>query len=562
MSKLLQQADLAPGSDSLRPPQIVQSVILFSAGYYVGGIVGLQFHFPPSGITVIWPSTAILLSALLLTPPRYWWMYLLAVVPAHLHLVISFQNPNPSVVVALCQVANNVVEAVLAALVVRHVIGAPPRFDSLHKMAAFILLVGIMTNAIACASAVSLFLLTGWAADFWLAWHQRVLAGTFPLITIPPLILLARTGQLVRSQRTPLRSYAELGLLTTGLLAVGVPVLGWDPQGLGNLPGLLLAPLPLLLWAAVRLGTGGLSLSLLVVAGIALANGYFGRGPFQTQSSAGNVLSLQIFLLAISIPLMLLAALVEERGRTEQSLRATERELARVSRQTTVGAMAASIAHEINQPLSALVTNGGIGLRLLANADSDLDEVREVLKRMIDDGFRASNIISSIRAMFGKERREKSLVSTRDLVSEVLALVRGELESHRVSLQLELHQDLPPVMGDRLQLQQVLLNLIMNAVEAMSSVEGRERSLLVKSELHGAGDLLITVEDSGPGIDPNDMNRIFDALFTTKSHGMGLGLSICQSIIASHGGRLWASARVPHGAVFYIQLPSGTAVSQ
>jgi len=562
MSKLLQQADLAPGSDSLRPPQIVQSVILFSAGYYVGGIVGLQFHFPPSGITVIWPSTAILLSALLLTPPRYWWMYLLAVVPAHLHLVISFQNPNPSVVVALCQVANNVVEAVLAALVVRHVIGAPPRFDSLHKMAAFILLVGIMTNAIACASAVSLFLLTGWAADFWLAWHQRVLAGTFPLITIPPLILLARTGQLVRSQRTPLRSYAELGLLTTGLLAVGVPVLGWDPQGLGNLPGLLLAPLPLLLWAAVRLGTGGLSLSLLVVAGIALANGYFGRGPFQTQSSAGNVLSLQIFLLAISIPLMLLAALVEERGRTEQSLRATERELARVSRQTTVGAMAASIAHEINQPLSALVTNGSIGLRLLANADSDLDEVREVLKRMIDDGFRASNIISSIRAMFGKERREKSLVSTRDLVSEVLALVRGELESHRVSLQLELHQELPPVMGDRLQLQQVLLNLIMNAVEAMSSVEGRERSLLVKSELHGAGDLLITVEDSGPGIDPNDMNRIFDALFTTKSHGMGLGLSICQSIIASHGGRLWASARVPHGAVFYIQLPSGTAVSQ
>ena len=562
MSKLLQQADLAPGSDPLRPPHVVQSVVLFSAGYYVGGIVGLQFNFPPSGITVIWPSTAILLSALLLTPPRYWWMYLLAVVPAHLHLVINFQNPKPPLVVAFCQVANNVVEAVLAALVVRHVIGARPRFDSLRKMAAFILLVGIMTNAIACASAVSLFLLTGWAVDFWLAWHQRVLAGTFPLITIPPLILLARTGQLVRSQHTPLRSYAELGLLTTGLLAVGVPVLGWDPQGLGNLPGLLLAPLPLLLWAAVRLGTGGLSLSLLVVAGIALANGYFGRGPFQTQSSAGNVLSLQIFLLAISIPLMLLAALVEERGRTEQSLRATERELARVSRQTTVGAMAASIAHEINQPLSALVTNGSIGLRLLANADSDLDEVREVLKRMIDDGFRASNIISSIRAMFGKERREKSLVSTRDLVSEVLALVRGELESHRVSLQLELHQDLPPVMGDRLQLQQVLLNLIMNAVEAMSSVESRERSLLVKSELHGAGDLLITVEDSGPGIDPNDMNRIFDALFTTKSHGMGLGLSICQSIIASHGGRLWASARVPHGAVFYIQLPSGTAVSQ
>jgi signal transduction histidine kinase len=561
MSKLLQQPDLAPGSDVLRPPHVVQSVVLFSAGYYVGGIVGLQFNFPPSGITVVWPSTAILLSALLLTPPRYWWMYLLAVIPTHLHLVINFQHPKPPLVVALCQVASNVVEVVLAALVVRHVIGASPRFDSLNKMAAFMLLVG-MTDAIACALAVSLFLLTGWAADFWLVWHQRILASTFPLITIPPLIVLTRARRLVGLQRTPLRFYAELGLLTTGLLVVGVPVFGWEPPGTGNVPGLLLAPLPILLWAAVRLGPGGLSLSLLVVAGIALANGYLGRGPFHVQSTAENVLSLQVFLLAISIPLMLLAALVEERGRTEQSLRATQRELAEVNRKTTIGVMAASIAHEINQPLSALVTNGGIGLRLLANADSDLDEVREVLKRMINDGYRASNIISSIRAVFGKDRREKSLVSIRDLVSEVLTLVRGELGSHRVSLQVELHQELPPVMGDRVQLQQVFLNLIMNAVEAMSSVESRERSLLVKSELHGAGDLLITVEDSGPGINPNDMDRIFDALFTTKSHGMGLGLSICQSIIASHNGRLWASARVPHGAVFYIQLPSGTAVSQ
>jgi PAS domain S-box-containing protein len=460
-------------------------------------------------------------------------------------------------------------------------------------------------------------------------------------------------------------------------------------------PALFLATLPFLLWAAVRLGPGSLSLCLLIVGGVALACAHLGRGPFVLHSPTENVLSLQIFLLAISIPLMLLAALVEERHRTEQSLKqsearmalaaastdtglwqydvstghlwatehcrsmlgldadsmltpeaflgavhphdravaiaamraaapagetagqsefrivdqnghlrwylatastefdkngrpvrvsgtfrditsrrnaeqdaarledalqATRRELARVSRQTTIGAMAASIAHEINQPLSALVTNGGIGLRLLAKADSDLDEVREVLKRVIDDGHRASHIISSIRAMFVKDRREKSLVSIGDLVSEVLTLTRGELESHRISLQVELHQELPPVVADRVQLQQVLLNLIMNAVEAMSSVESHERSLLVKSELHGVGDLLITVEDSGPGIDPNDMDRIFDALFTTKSHGMGLGLSICQSIIASHGGRLWASARVPHGAVFYIQLPSGTAV--
>lgn len=245
-----------------------------------------------------------------------------------------------------------------------------------------------------------------------------------------------------------------------------------------------------------------------------------------------------------------------EAEQMEKALRATRRELARVSRQTTIGTMAASIAHEINQPLSALVTNGGIGLRLLAKAESDLDEVRDVLKRIIDDGHRASHIISSIRAMFKKDRREEFPVSIPDLVGEVLALVHSELESQRVSLQVELHQDSSLVMADRLQLQQVLLNLIMNAVEAMGSMESRERSLLVKSELDGTDDMLITVEDTGPGIDPRDMDRIFDAFFTTKSHGMGLGLSICQSIVDSHGGRLWANKRVPHGTAFHIRLPS------
>jgi PAS domain S-box-containing protein len=246
----------------------------------------------------------------------------------------------------------------------------------------------------------------------------------------------------------------------------------------------------------------------------------------------------------------------QEAEELEDALQATRRELARVSRQTTIGAMAASIAHEINQPLSALVTNGSIGLRLLAKADSDLDEIREVLKRIIDDGHRASQVVASIRAMFGKDQREKSLVDIRDLISEVLRLVQGELDSQRVSLQVELHPELPRVMADRVQMQQVLLNLLTNAVEAMSSVENRERSLLVKSDFHGKHDVLITVEDSGSGLDPKDTARIFDAFFTTKSHGMGLGLSICQSIIESHGGRLWASTRSPHGSVFYVQLPT------
>jgi integral membrane sensor domain MASE1 len=251
---------------------VVLSVLLFSAGYYAGGIVGILLGFPPSGIAAIWPSTAILLAALLLTPPRHWWIYLLAAVPTHLHLVANFQRPEVPFVVMLCQVASNAAHAVLAALAVRFLIGAPPRFDSLRNMAAFILLAGIMATAVACVLAVSLFLLTGWATDFWLAWRQRVLANVFPVITIPPVIVLTLAGQLVGAQQASRRSYAELGLLTMGLLAVGIPVFGWESSALRTVPALLLAPLPFLLWAAVRLGTGALSLSLLVVAGMSLAS--------------------------------------------------------------------------------------------------------------------------------------------------------------------------------------------------------------------------------------------------------------------------------------------------
>ena len=161
MSRLLEQVDL-PNSHALSLPRVVQSVLLVSAGYYAAGLLGLLFTFSPSGISAIWPSTAVLLAALLLTPPRYWWMYLLAVAPTHLLLVVNFQRPEPSVVVALCQVASNAVHAVLAALAVRLVIGPLPRFDTLPNMVAFILFAGIAATAVACALAVSLFLLTGW----------------------------------------------------------------------------------------------------------------------------------------------------------------------------------------------------------------------------------------------------------------------------------------------------------------------------------------------------------------------------------------------------------------
>jgi PAS domain S-box-containing protein len=240
----------------------------------------------------------------------------------------------------------------------------------------------------------------------------------------------------------------------------------------------------------------------------------------------------------------------------EEQLRASRRELAQVSRQTTVGAMTASIAHEVNQPLAAIVTNANAGLRWLARAEPDLDEVRSLLKRIVSDGHRASEVIASIRSMFGKDPCEKSPLSVNDLIGEVLALIHGELESHQISLQNEMLDGLPRVMAVRVQLQQVLLNLIMNSVDAMSSITDRERVLAIKSGVCDPDYVFITMEDSGTGIDPAHIDRIFDAFFTTKAHGMGMGLSICRSIIESHGGRLWASARSPYGSIFSVRLQS------
>jgi signal transduction histidine kinase len=264
---------------------------------------------------------------------------------------------------------------------------------------------------------------------------------------------------------------------------------------------------------------------------------------------------------SIIVLIVLLEEMTRLYARLARSNSALQRE--RNNRLLSLDAMAASIAHEINQPLSALVTNAGIGLRLLARADADLDEVRGVLKRIGDDGHRASDIIASMRAMFKSGRREASPVDVRDLVYEALTLVRSELQSQGVSVQVNLHRDhLPRIVGDRVQLQQVFINLLMNAIEAMSSVKERERSLLLEARIHGRDDVLITLEDSGPGIDANEMERLFEPFFTTKSHGMGLGLAISRSIIEAHGGRLWVSGRTPQGAIFHVQLPSDVSVDR
>ena len=246
-----------------------------------------------------------------------------------------------------------------------------------------------------------------------------------------------------------------------------------------------------------------------------------------------------------------------ERKRAEEALHKTQTELAHVARMTTLGELTASIAHEVNQPLAAIVTNGDVCMRWLDREVPDLAEVRGALDDMISNGRRASEIIHRLRALSRRTEIQKVALDINDAIREVIPLLQHEVLSHRVSLRLELALTLPAVLGDRVQLQQVIINLIVNGMEAMAPVTDRSRELVVRSQLDASGEVLIAVEDSGIGIDPENAKRLFNAFFTTKPSGMGMGLSICRSIIENHGGRLWMSPRAPHGTTFRFTVPIG-----
>ncbi len=253
---------------------------------------------------------------------------------------------------------------------------------------------------------------------------------------------------------------------------------------------------------------------------------------------------------------------VEERTaelrKSNEALRESERELARLSRVLTIGELATSIAHEVNQPLAAVVTNGDACLRWLAAEPPNLSKARESVEWIIKEGNRASEIIQRIRDLSKRATAQKAPLDFNELIREVVALLSAELERNHVVLQTALASDLPPVLGDRIQLQQVVLNLMMNGVEAMHTVTERPRELRITSKATAGDRVLVAVSDCGIGLAPDLLDHIFEAFVTTKHDGIGMGLSISRTIVESHGGRLWATANSTHGATFQFILPAAT----
>jgi signal transduction histidine kinase len=245
-------------------------------------------------------------------------------------------------------------------------------------------------------------------------------------------------------------------------------------------------------------------------------------------------------------------ASARDRERLEQA------ELARVARQATAGELSAAIAHEVKQPLAAMVAQGNAALRWLGRSTPDLDEARAALQKIVNSGHRASRIVENLRAMFKKDANPHKRVGVNGIIKDVFELTNHEMQRNDVMLQAALSDEPAPyVLGDRVQLQQVFLNLIMNAIEAMNA-SSRRNVLGVRTETGKNGEVLITIADSGPGIGADKIEKIFNTFFTTKQSGMGMGLSICRSIVEAHRGRIWVSSEAPHGSVFYVELPSAT----
>lgn len=320
-----------------------------------------------------------------------------------------------------------------------------------------------------------------------------------------------------------------------------------------------------LLAVAVSSLFGGLGPGLFSIGLSAVAFGsLFLRRTFPPAVEPAVFLRFAVFLLAT----LLIASLIEikrrvedSRNRAQDALRQAVSDLARVSRMTSMGELTASLAHEVNQPIAAAVTDANTCLRWLTRNPPELEEARKAASRTIKDATRAAEIISRVRQLFKKGTPQRELVDVNDVILEMVVLLRSETARYSISVRTELAADLPQVTGDRVQLQQVLMNLMMNSIDAMRDVNGT-RQLTINSQRGENAHLLVSVSDTGVGLPPQQADQIFDAFFTTKSHGTGMGLRISRSIVESHGGRLWADGNSPRGASFHLTLPTKIEVHE
>ncbi len=526
---------------------ILVPALLVAVGYYLAARLGLALTLQPHPISTLWPPNALLMAALLLTQPRAWWVLLAAALPAH--LLAELQGGVPLAMV-LGWYASNCSEALIGAALVCAFVPCPLRLDSFRNAGVFLLGGALAAPLISSFLDAGLVKLVGFGeGDYWNLVRMRFFSNVLAELTIVPLVVTLAARDWRRLLAAPLARYVEAAVLLIGLIGAGLLEFGANRN-----PALFYAPLPFLLWAAVRFGPAGSASAIATMVLVTIWGAVHGLGPFTGGAPQDTARDLQLFLIAASVPLLLLGVALEERARGAREAAEQRLQLTHLSRVALLGEMSGGLAHELNQPLTAILSNAQAAQQFIANKTIDDAELQDILRDIIAADQRAGEVISRLRALFKRGETQMQVLDANEVVREVLSLAHGDLATRSVETVLQLAPGLPRIEGDRVQLQQVMLNLIMNAGEAMAACEPSERRLLIRTA-PSAGYVRVSFSDRGPGFPPAQHDRLFEPFYTTKAQGLGLGLSISRSIVAAHGGRLGGRSTDGRGATFFLSLP-------
>src|SRR4051812_6138678 len=491
-------------------------------------------------------------------PPGRWWIVIAAVLPAH--LLAQIQSDVPLAMV-LGWLVSNCSEALIGAALVRAAIRWPQplRFDSFREAGAVLLLAGLVAPFVSSFLDAALVRLVGWGDASYLQLVQvRFFSNVVAEITVVPLVLTLAALLPLRLRAAPLERHAEAAAVLGGAMLTSFLIFGVATVDPSHAPALYYLPLPFLLWAAVRLGPAGTAVAVALMTLTATWGAAHGEGLFGGGSPMETGRALQVFLIAASVPLLLLSVVLEERLRAALDSHAQRQQLTHLSRVAMLGDMSGGLAHELNQPLTAILSNAQAAQHLLANKTADDAQLGEILSEIVAADQRAGEVIRRLRAMFKGGETPFERLQPNDLVLEVMTLARGDLVTRGIDTVLQLADGLPAIQGSRVQLEQVMLNLTMNAAQAMAHGNPGQRILDVHTA--AAGDnVQISFIDLGAGFNADLAEKLFEPFYTTKPQGLGLGLSISRAIVAAHGGLLSGTPNTRQGATFRLLLPAATA---
>jgi signal transduction histidine kinase len=515
------------------------SVLAVCAGYYVAGVLSLIARFPVSGISIIWLATPVLLAALLVVPPRSWWLYCLALLPVHIHLVLTFQGPVP-LLVMLVQLAGNCAFAVLAAAALRPLLGVPPRLVGLRNMALFILVACVVTPGLVSALVVLLFEQFGWTSDFWLSWRGRSLSSGGGALIVVPLILWVNTGGVRALRDAPLRRHLEFAVLAVALIVLGLTVFGESFPG--GSPALLYAPLPILLWTAVRFGFGVLSVALAVVAVESFSTAIAGGGPFIHQSPVENALGLQLVLFFVATPLFLLSAVAQEQRQTLDAVRRAEGALRAGYAQIRdlAGRLIAAqeaerrrIARDLHDDLSQKLTLLSLDIGQLAQHAPACDDLAAGVQRV---SVRASEIAANVHSL--SYQLHPSRLEILGLVTATQGICHDVSAQYGLSVDFE-HRDVPEMVQP-----EVALCLYRIVQEALHNVVKHSGVREAHVSLTGNDGVLgLRIADRGVGFTADD-----------RTHA-GIGLVSMRERVSFVGGTIAIDSAPGAGTRIAISVP-------